>query len=299
MDVNYLKKTKSSLENLIKCLEDRQRKGFHNIISVIKSLMFNGADLKVDFSMIIPEKAAGDFPQMIWDINYTGAYYGAVINGYNVLDVVEITREIINAIDCEILKEIETDNKNFLTNLLTACSLMQSNYYYHDTIDENGKEYVVKEDYRNYYLRDLFDFKGLYVRGQEHQGSSPSGRAAGEVDLLICHTELQEKIYVEGMNLHSLEAGTINDHYNKLFDYDASLNKNNFLVSYVVVSDFEDFLSKYKKHFEKYQGENKCESIAEETSDLANIKVLISKSIHRDKNNKHISYTSTFRKIFS
>lgn len=278
MKVKYLEKTKSVLEDLIKCLNDRQRKGFYETNSNICSLMFDGAILKPDFSIILPNDAAGYFTNIMWNIRNTGAYAGNSIGGYGIPDIIKCVKIIVECIDKEIFKGTETDKRDFLTNLLSACSLMQNNYFCHDKIDASGKPDIVDEDFRNYYLRDLFDYKGLYVRGQEHQGVSPNGKGAGEVDLLICRTELQEKIYIECMNLHSLEATKINYHYTKLFPYDASMNENNYLVSYVTVSDFGDFFSKYKAHFEKYSGNNKCEKISEKESGFANIKILITES---------------------
>ena len=81
------------------------------------------------------------------------------------------------------------------------------------------------------------------------------------------------------MNLYSVESSKIEEHYEKLFLYNASVNKNNYLLSYVNVVNFESFAVNYKTFFEKYLGKTRCSSIEEVASDYANIKVFLSKSI--------------------
>lgn len=281
MDKDYYAKTKSVLEDLIKCLKTSSRDGFYGVNNNIYSLMFNDHELKSEFSIILPNEVAGFFSNMMWDISQTGAYFSSKIAGYNVSDIIKCSNAIISVLDKEILKEIQTDTYGFYNNLLTACSLMQDNIVYHDRTEKIGKEehkIIVKEDYRNYFLRDLFDFKGLYVRGQEHQGVSPKGGGAGEVDLLICKTDSQPKIYLEGMNLDSLNSSKIDEHYEKLFLYDASINKNNYLLSYVTVASFENFCTNYKNHFENYKGEHQCSKVNEIPSEYSNIKVILSET---------------------
>ncbi len=280
MNKEYLLKTKSVLDDLKKCLNDSQRGGFYEINSNIYSLMFDGPTLKSGFSMILPNKVSGYFTNAMWNISQTGAYFGTIINGFRVDDIQKCIDDIVSVLDKEILKEEQIDKNDFNTNILTACALMQANLVYHDRKDHRGNTIIVEEDHRNYYIRDLLDFKGLYVRGQEHQGISPNGGAAGEVDLLVCRTELQPKIFLEGMNLDSLNKSTIDKHYEKLFLYDASGYKNNYLLSYVKVDDFESFCKKYKEHFDGYNGKIKCERIIEFPSDFAKIKIFLSESKH-------------------
>ena len=290
MNKDYLLKTKSVLGNLKKCLNDPRRVGFHDYNSSIYSLMFNGYILKSEFSMILPDEVSGYFTNMMWNIERTGAYFDSNINGYHVDKIEKCIDEIIMALDKEILKEEQIDKNDFYTNLLTACSLMQTNLVYHDRTDRRGNSIIVDEDHRNYYIRDLLDFKGLYVRGQEHQGISPNGGAAGEVDLLVCRTELQPKIYLEGMNLDYLDRKDIAKHYEKLFLYDTSGNKNNYLLSYVKANDFDGFCEKYKDFFDSYNGRTKIEKIVNLPLDYAKIKVYLSESKHSEStiNTYHI-----------
>lgn len=280
MEKDYLIKTKSVLVDLKNCLNDKKRKNFYGTNSNIYSLMFDGYTLKPDFSMILPNDVSGYFTNMMWNISRTGAYFDSEISGYKVEDIIECLNSIIDILDREVLKKMQIDKNDFYTNLLTACSLMQSNIVYRERKDRKGQNIVVEEDHRNYFLRDLFDYKGLYVRGQEHQGTSLNGNSAGEVDLLVCRTDLQPKIYLEGMNLESVDKTIIKKHYEKLFLYDASGNKNNYLLSYVKVKDFEAFCANYKSYFDNYSGTTKCESIVEMPSDYTNIKVFLSESKH-------------------
>ena len=280
MDKDCILKTKSILKDLIDCLSSTNRNGFYEINSNIYSIMFDGPTLKPIFSMILPNKLSGYFANIMWNISQTGAYFSDIIGGYRVTDILECVCQINEFLDKEMFKTIAVDESDFLTNLLTACSLMQTNIANHDRKDYKGQKITVSEDIRNYYLRDLFDFKGLYVRGQEHQGASLKGVGSGEVDILICKTDIQPKIYIEGMNLNSVNSTLIDSHYEKLFLYDSSINKSNYLLSYVSVLDFNSFCTNYKKHFLDYAGKSRCECVNDVPSDYANIKVFVSKSIH-------------------
>ena len=80
MNINYLSKTKCALEDLIKCLDDKERTEFNEINAEIYSLMFNGNTLKKDFSMILSNEVSGNFSVMMWNISKTGAYFGTKIN---------------------------------------------------------------------------------------------------------------------------------------------------------------------------------------------------------------------------
>ena len=283
MEKEYLIKTRSVLQDLVDCLHSQSRKNFYSVNANIYSLMFDGPTLKPSFSIMLPNELSGYFTNMMWSISRTGAYFGNVINGYQIKDIVGCIEKILSSLDKELLKLATIDKNDFYTNLITACSLMQTNYFYHTRVDSDGKRISVCEDCRNYFLRDLFDYRGLYVRGQEHQGVSPNGKGSGEVDILVCRTGLQPKIYIEGLNLGSLESNKIDNHYEKLFLYDSSMNAINYLVSYVETSDFERFCCGYKEHFEKYKGNSKCSIINDVPTDYANIKVFVSASLHEGK----------------
>lgn len=61
MDKDYYAKTKSVLEDLIKCLKTSSRDGFYGVNNNIYSLMFNDHELKSEFSIILPNEVAGFF----------------------------------------------------------------------------------------------------------------------------------------------------------------------------------------------------------------------------------------------
>ena len=281
MDKKYLEKTKSFLQDLINCLNTKERNEFLSIISNIKSLMFNVTnELLPDFTLILSNNLSGYFSTMIWNIILSGAYYGDKINGYKVEDIIKCTQEIIKALDIEINKLEEKEIKSFNDDFLKACSKLQSRIIYHDKKEQSGKVSKTLENKRTDYLKDILEAKGYKATSQEREGISSTGKDAGEVDLLITDSELQYKIYIECMNLNCLNKNYIETHYEKIFLYDLSLNKNNYLVSYVTVSDFEEFCNKYQDYFEEYDGKTKCSTTVECDTNFANIKMFITKSIH-------------------
>lgn len=127
--------------------------------------------------------------------------------------------------------------KKVLKDLLSACIKLQANSFY----------YTATEDQRNDYIRDVLETAGYDVKDQTRRGLSPSGKAAGEVDILIKENNLPLTI-IEALNLDSLNVAYLDKHIDKIYDYDTAGNAFNILLSYVTVANFSSFCDKYIQH---------------------------------------------------
>ena len=128
-----------------------------------------------------------------------------------------------------------------MRNLLSACVKLQANSIY----------YEATEDQRNDYIRDILETAGYDVKDQTRRGLSPSGKAAGEVDILIKEKNLPITI-IEALNLDSLNTAYLDKHIDKIYDYDTSGNKFNTILLYVTVANFLNFCNKYSEHIKGY-----------------------------------------------
>lgn len=127
-----------------------------------------------------------------------------------------------------------------LRKVLSACVKLQANSIY----------YEATEDQRNDYIRDILETAGYDVKDQTRRGLSPRGKSAGEVDILIKQQGFPITI-IEALNLKSLNKTYLDEHIDKIYDYDTAGNQFNIILSYVTVADFVSFLDKYYKHIEK------------------------------------------------
>ena len=132
-------------------------------------------------------------------------------------------------------------NETLLRDIFVACVKLQRNNLYKN----------VSEDERNDYIRDLLETNGYHVKDQTRQGTSNSGKASGEVDILIQEKGLPFTI-IEALNLNSLEKSYLDMHINKVYKYDTLGNICNFVLSYVKVKDFEAFWTKYCEHIKNH-----------------------------------------------
>lgn len=143
--------------------------------------------------------------------------------------------KIIPISDADVIKINEV-----LREVLSACVKLQANSIY----------FGATEDQRNDYIRDLLDTVGYDVKDQTRRGLSPSGKAAGEVDILIKEQSFPVTI-IEALNLNSLNKTYLDEHIDKIYDYDTAGNRFNIVLSYVTVTNFVSFCDKYYKHIEK------------------------------------------------
>lgn len=158
-----------------------------------------------------------------------------------------------------------------MRELLSACVKLQANAIY----------YSASEDQRNDYIRDILETAGYDVKDQTRRGLSPSGKAAGEVDILIKNKNFPVTI-IEALNLTSLNTSYLDYHIDKIYGYDTAGNAFNTILSYVNVSDFVVFCNKYVEHIKEYKYPFEIISVEENVSigkvSFSDIKVM--KTLH-------------------
>jgi len=104
------------------------------------------------------------------------------------------------------------------------------------------------EDYNNDYLRDMLNSKEYNIKDQTREGSSMSGKGAGELDLVV-EDEGFLFTLVEAMKLSSVDTDYIDKHYLKLLsNYNPLEVKRTFLLTYYVGANFTTWWDKYTKH---------------------------------------------------
>lgn len=151
----------------------------------------------------------------------------------NIKDTYDRKISIINQDDAIINKMIG--------DLLAACVKLQGNYIY----------YKATENQRNDYIRDILDTAGYDVKDQTRRGLSSGGKDAGEIDILIKKNDFPVTI-IEALNLDSLNTTYLDDHIDKIYNYDTAGDKFNIILSYVTVENFADFCNKYNEHIKSY-----------------------------------------------
>lgn len=192
----------------------------------------------------------------IWGINPT-INFGNIFK--NALQQLKVTTDVEHKIckvggktvwaikvkTCETI--IETNEKQnilkdkILNDFIIACVKLQANSVY----------YSATEDQRNDYLRDLLETSGYDVKDQTRRGLSPTGKAAGEVDILIKENGLPIAV-IEALNLGSLDKAYLDKHIDKIYGYDTAGNSFNVVLSYVTLANFSEFCSKYIEHIETH-----------------------------------------------
>lgn len=163
---------------------------------------------------------------------------------------------------------IESQDQKILDDLYSACLRLQRNSHFNN----------VSEDERNDYIRDLLEIKGYSVKDQTRQGKSYNGKKSGEIDLLIQDKKGFPITIIEALILKSLDVNYLDKHIDKIYMYDTLGNKFNFIISYVIVKEFETFLKKYTEHIKKYQYPYKLINVNEEIGNkypYSDIRVLV------------------------
>ena len=192
---------------------------------------------------------------------------------------------VIKVKTCEkILRVTSVDSdkmKEVLRELLSACVKLQANAIY----------YQATEDQRNDYIRDILDTAGYDVKDQTRHGLSPSGKAAGEIDILIKQDDFPLTI-IEALNLDSLNTAYLDKHIDKIYNYDTAGNKFNIILSYVTVADFVTFCNKYFQHIKTYVYPFKTMFIDDDiiVDDISYSDIKIMKTVHNRNNFETVLY---------
>lgn len=152
-------------------------------------------------------------------------------------------RICVIGVGCYVDNEVKNVTQEEVFNdLFNACIKLQKNTTFIN----------VSEDQRNDFVRDILETRGYQVKDQTRQGKSASGISSGEVDILI-HQDSNPISIIEALNLNGLEKAYLDEHIEKVYKYDISGNKFNYLVSYVKTKNFGKFWEKYVIHIRKYR----------------------------------------------
>jgi|GEM_PF-707817 len=145
--------------------------------------------------------------------------------------------------------DIITRYEELIDRIVKACIKVQRSDGFKDK----------SEDERTDMIRDLLQIiedvsrkKEYKISGQERQGTTKTGKASGEVDLLLCNMDGITVSVIEALNLYSLDKNYLSEHIDKVYKYDALGIDINFLISYVKVANFSSFWSKYVDFVSSY-----------------------------------------------
>ena len=108
------------------------------------------------------------------------------------------------------------------------------------------------EDVINDRLRDLLDAKDYIDRDQTRQGTSSTGKQAGEIDILVKNGNMPLSL-IEALKLDCVNKSKLQEHIDKIYNYDTLGYEFNFLIAYVKTKDFEEFWRKYKEFVCSYE----------------------------------------------
>lgn len=126
-------------------------------------------------------------------------------------------------------------------DILRASAQLQANCVYWGT----------EENPRNTGIRDSLRNMGYNVHDQTLQGTSPSGKRQGELDLEIRKAKNLPWTICEGMRIHSADKGKWNSHLDKLLN-EYNTHRLHFLIhlTYVDCSkdNFDDIVQKLREH---------------------------------------------------
>lgn len=127
--------------------------------------------------------------------------------------------------------------KNFTEALLEACARLQTNENWVRNTDENG---------RNAYIKDLLEASGCQVSDQTLSGLSPTGKSAGEVDLMVFGPDGRAFTILEALNIHvrfpfAWDKEYFRTHVNKVYGYDAGGLARNYVIVYASGLNFGRF----------------------------------------------------------
>jgi hypothetical protein len=164
-----------------------------------------------------------------------------------------------------------------LDNIVSACVRLQGNRIYRGTFSE---------DDRNTYIADLLESSGYYVKDQTRWSISYEGKSAGEIDIFIRDKFGVPLSIVEALNLDSLKKDYTAMHLDKIFNYDTSGLKSNFILIYSNAKGFSKLWNKYQDFIKNHPFQYKLISFVEiRTYGYADI--LAGKSVH-NRNGKKV-----------
>lgn len=169
--------------------------------------------------------------------------------------------------------ENEEKKSDLFQHVIQACTKLQGDRKYWGKIFEND---------RNKYIANLIASSGIdkYIVKDETQWSKSSkGTRSGELDIFILDKNELPLSIIEAINLDSLRRKELKEHLFKLFDYDVTGLKTNFMLIYSTALGFDELWNKYIQFIKEFDFKyNLDELVKEELYNYSDIKMI--KSIH-------------------
>jgi hypothetical protein len=144
------------------------------------------------------------------------------------------------------------------------------------------------EDSRNGFIALQLSIHGFIVKDQTRWGSSASGKATATIDIKVETADQEALSITEAFNLKYFDRAVIDHHLLKLFGYDPSGLKENFVIVYSEEADFLGLWHKYLNRISEIDFKYKLlEGPEEQKTPFSGIKLARAKHL-RDGEETHV-----------
>ncbi|MED4355057.1 hypothetical protein P9265_22565 [Schinkia azotoformans] len=173
-----------------------------------------------------------------------------LLNVYPHIEKTRIERELGTIKDIHNLQSIfylfelfsEFSNENLFDALISSCVNLQGNKLY----------WNASENQRNTFIASSLEMAGFPNKDQTLWGESRAGKEAGEIDIFVKQKSGKPFSIIEALNLNSLSKEYLNLHLEKIFKYDTTGLKFNYILVYSLANNFGEFWSKYTNYIQQY-----------------------------------------------
>lgn len=189
---------------------------------------------------------------------------GLVVKNIDYLEIIHNDSLQISRVDR--LNNVILVTKDVLKDLLFIGERLCANSAFNKASTENAI---------NDYFRDMLISRGYKeVKDQTRHGISPTGKDAGEIDILISK-DGKEIALIECFKLDCINQNCIGKHIDKTINCYNPLGTAAFVIAYVSGVEFGGFCSKYFEFIENLlSNTHKIQNISELTSPNASSKVI-------------------------
>lgn len=132
---------------------------------------------------------------------------------------------------------------NLLDAVISSCINIQGNRIFWDS----------SENERNTFIASSLEMAGFYSKDQTLWGKSRVGKTSGEIDIFIKQKNGEPFTIIEALNLDSLNKDYLNLHLDKIFSYDTTGLKYNFILVYSSSKKFSEFWQRYVDYIRNYK----------------------------------------------
>lgn len=163
---------------------------------------------------------------------------------------------------------------NLLNSVVSSCISLQGNKIF----------WNATENERNTFIAHSLNTAGFISKDQSLWGTSRGGKTSGEVDIFIKEKNGDPFSIIEALNLESLDRNYLNLHLEKIFSYDTTGLKYNFIIVYSSSKNFSEFWNRYINYtsqFEYPHPVSNCEELEE--FDYTDIRICKTSHTRNDK----------------